>query len=172
MRHINLNLIAVVFGCVLFLSGMGATVWAQAEQPKITIHIDVAKEVRQFKDNKWSVQRVPALTTQRDDILVYTITYTNEGRGAAIDAVIVDPLPDGTVYLLNSATGENSEITCSVDGGRYFQPPPAKFTVQKPDGSIEEKIAPPEQYTHIRWTVRKPVLPGKSGELSFKVIVQ
>jgi len=172
MRRVTFNLSAILFGCALVLSGIGAKVWAQAEQPEITIRIDVAKEARQFKDNRWIVQRVPAVTTKRDDILVYTITYTNEGQSPAIDAVIVDPIPTGTIYILNSATGKNADISCSIDGARYFQPPPAKVTVRNPDGTTEEKIAPPEQYTHLRWTIRKPVLPGESGELGFKVMVR
>jgi len=172
MIRVKLKHLTVVFLYVLILSGIGAKAWAQAEQPKITIHIDVAKEVKQFKDNKWIVQHVPVTTTQRDDILIYTITYANEGRSPAVDAAIVDPIPNGTSYILESATGKNAEITCSVDGGRYFQLPPAKSFVQKPDGSREEKIAPAEMYTHIKWIIRKPVLPGESGQLSFKVFVR
>jgi uncharacterized repeat protein (TIGR01451 family) len=172
MRRINLNLFAVVFGFALSLPGLGGKVWAQTEQPKISIHIDIAKEVKQFKDNKWSVQLVPALSSKRDDILVYTITYNNEGRSPAIDSVIVDPIPNGTVYLPDSATCKNAEIYCSVDGGLNFQTPPAKYFVQKPDGSREEKVAPANMYTHIKWTIRKPLLPGESGKLSFKSIVQ
>ncbi|MDF1593575.1 MAG: hypothetical protein P1P89_18865 [Desulfobacterales bacterium] len=172
MTRVSLKPITVVFLCVLILSGLGAKAWAQAGQPKISIQINVAKEVRQFKDNKWIVQHVPVASTQRDDILIYTITYTNEGRSPANDAAIVDPIPTGTVYLLDSAQGENAEITCSINGGLLFQSPPAKYVVEKPDGSREEKAAPPEMYTHIKWTIRKLVLPDESGRLRFKVIVQ
>lgn len=173
MKIFNNRKIVMALICipsVLILSALSAR--AQPEQPNISIQIDVAKEVRQFKDNKWILQRVPVATTQRDDILVYTITYTNKGPSEAKDATIVDPIPAGTVYLLDSAQGENAEITCSINGGFLFQPPPAKTTVQKPDGTREEIVAPANLYTHIKWTIRKPVFPKASGQLRFKVIVQ
>lgn len=172
MTRINLKPTTFIFSCFLILFVLNENVWAQADGPNLSIQINVAKEVRQFKDNKWIVELVPAGTTQRDDILFYTIAYTNDGRSPAIDAAIVDPVPNGTVYLLDSATGKNTEITCSIDGGRFFQAPPAKHVVQNPDGSREERVAPAQMYTHIKWTIRKPVLPGESGQLSFKVIVQ
>lgn len=145
---------------------------APAEKPEIFIKIDVAKEVKQFIDKQWVTQTVPAENARRGDILIYTITYTNQGRSAATDAAIVDPIPTGTVYQLDSARGENAEITCSINGGFLFQKPPAKTTVRKPDGTREEIPAPANLYTHIKWTIRKPLTPGESGKLSFKVIVQ
>ena len=145
---------------------------APAEKPEISINIDVAKEVKLFKDKQWTTQTVPAENARRGDILIYTITYINQGRSAATDAAIVDPVPAGTVYLLDSARGENAEITCSINGGFLFQKPPAKTSVRKSDGTREEIPAPANLYTHIKWTIRKPLTPGESGKLSFKVIVQ
>ena len=148
------------------------TAGAQANQPNLSIRIDVAKEVKQFKDNKWIFTFVPVDTARRGDIFRYTITYTNLGQTPATDASIVDPVPKGTVYVLNSADGKDAEIFCSIDGGRFFQPPPATYTVRNPDGTWEAKPAPAEMYTHIKWTIRKPLAPNESGTLSFKVRVQ
>ncbi|HOL49199.1 MAG TPA: hypothetical protein PLW07_01335, partial [bacterium] len=85
---------------------------------------------------------------------------------------IVNPIPNGTTYILNSASGKDTEISFSIDGGKYFQKPPVKYLVKKPDGSTEEKIATPEMYTHIMWTIKKPIPAGASGEVSFSVKVK
>lgn len=156
----------------LILVVMPGKLTAQAENPELFIKIDVAKEVKQFKENKWITQTVSAENARRDDILVYTITYTNKGQSAATDATIVDPIPTGTVYLLDSAWGEKAEITCSINNGLLFQKPPAKTTILKSDGTREEILAPANLYTHIKWTILKPVPPETSGQLGFKVIVQ
>lgn len=169
--NIFLKKIAMMCLCLLPIV-MPGELTAQAEKPELFIKIDVAKEVRQFKENKWITQTVSAENARRDDILVYTITYTNKGQSAATDAIIVDPIPTGTVYLLDSAQGKNAEITCSINGSLVFQKPPAKTTVLKSDGTREEIVAPANLYTHIKWTILKPVPPEASGQLSFKVVVQ
>jgi hypothetical protein len=47
-----------------------------------------------------------------------------------------------------------------------------KYTIKRPDGTIEEKVAPAEMYTHIKWIIKKRLEPGASGQLSFKVKVK
>ncbi len=65
------------------------------------------------------------------DILVYTITYKNEGNAPCESANIVNPVPEGTKYIINSAKGKDSEISYSIDGGKYFQKPPVKYLEKK-----------------------------------------
>jgi uncharacterized repeat protein (TIGR01451 family) len=162
--------ILLLFAPLLICSGSKA--WAQKENPEMSITIDVKKEVRLFKNEKWIVERVPVEKTQRDDILVYTITYNNEGTSEAKDTMIVDPVPKGTIFMLGSAEGKDAEIHYSIDGGHHFQRPPIKYIIRKPGGTREEISAPAEMYTHIKWLIRKSVLPGESGQLIFKAIVQ
>lgn len=163
------SLLPAVF---LLLVCAGAARAQQEEKPKLTLAIGVAKEMRVQKDGKWTVERVPAETTKRGDVLVYTVTYTNAGKTPARDASIVDPVPAGTVYVLESAEGKRTEQRFSIDGAKTFQPYPATYVVTRKDGKREEKIATAGMYTHIQWIIPRQVAPGESGTVSFKVTVK
>jgi uncharacterized repeat protein (TIGR01451 family) len=140
--------------------------------PLLDLKTTAEKEVRVQKNGKWVVERVPLDKTGPRDILVYTISYRNTGKSPIVDATIVDPIPAGTLYVLDSAEGKDAEIACSIDGGRSYQKPPASLRVKKPDGTEEVKPAPADRYTHIQWVIKKPVPPGESGRVSLKVTVR
>ena len=143
-----------------------------ADQPKIALSTTAEKEVNVEKNGKPVVERIPLEIASPGDTVIYTITYRNEGETAARDILINDPIPRGTVYVLNSAEGKDTDITFSIDGGRTYRKPPIKYMVKKADGTQEEIEAPAEVYTHIQWVVNKAVLPGQSGQVSFKVSVK
>ncbi|MBU2040236.1 MAG: DUF11 domain-containing protein, partial [Gammaproteobacteria bacterium] len=54
------------------------------------------------------------------DKVGYRISYNNNGKEAAEGVVINNPVPAETIYIANSATGANSTITYSVDGGQNY----------------------------------------------------
>jgi uncharacterized repeat protein (TIGR01451 family) len=105
-------------------------------------------------------------------VLRYTIHYINKGSAEARNAVIVDPVPEGTSYIGNSAEGESSFITFSLDGKTFQSPPMLTYRVKQEDGTEKEYRATPEMYTHINWKLFKPVSPGGSGILNFRVKVK
>lgn len=142
------------------------------EKRSVAIEIKVQKEVRTLKDGKWVVELQPADKSKRDDVLVYTIIYRNRHDFAAKNVSIVDPIPDGTVYVMGSASGDGTETTFSTDGGKTYQKPPITYTIVKPGGKKEEAPAPPEKYTHIKWLITTAVAPGRYGTVSFKVKVK
>ena len=145
----------------------------QAQQgAKLDLKTTVEKEVKAKKKGQWVVERIPVEKTGPGDTLIYTITYHNAGKIAVIDATIINPLPRGIVYVLESATGKDAEITCSINGGQSFHPPPVTERFKKSDGTVEIKPAAADRYTHIRWIIKKPVLPGQSGRVSFKATVK
>jgi uncharacterized repeat protein (TIGR01451 family) len=159
----------------LFLIGfflLSAAVSGAQQEPKLDLKTSVDKEVKVQKNGKGATERIPAEKTDPGDILVYTIAYQNAGTVAAVDAAIVDPIPRGVVYLQGTAEGSDAEITCSIDNSRTWHRPPVMMPVKKPDGSLENKPAPMERYTHIRWVIKKPVQPGQSGRVSFKATVK
>ena len=173
MERIQRRSVLLVLFVILFFglcTGSGAR--GQEERPKLTIEISVQKEEIVFKEGKKVTGWVPVEKTQKDDTLLYTITYTNVGQTVAQNASVVDPTPDGTLYVLGSATGAGAEVLCSIDGGLSYHEPPVKYKFKKPDGTLEERIAPAEMYTHIKWIIKKRVEPGASGQLSFKVKVK
>jgi uncharacterized repeat protein (TIGR01451 family) len=161
---------ALAAGFVLFT--LPAVAAADNGKPKLEIAISAEKEVTVTRGGKETTKRIPAVDTHKGDILVYTVRYSNKGDAPAVNAAIVDPLPQGTVYLLDSAGGKDATVTVSVDGGHQFQPPPAKIKLTRPDGSVVEETALADQHSHVRWLITRPVPPGGSGTLWFKVVVQ
>jgi uncharacterized repeat protein (TIGR01451 family) len=143
-----------------------------AEQPKIALSTSAEKEVNIEKDGKMVVERIPLENASLGDTIIYTITYRNDGEALAQEVIINDPIPEGTVYILNSAEGSDSEISFSIDGGLRYSKPPIRYLVKRADGTQEETEAPAEVYTHVKWVINKAVLPGQSGQVSFKVSVK
>ena len=144
-------------------------VWAK---PLLEVTLTTAREVVEVKDGVRTVKMVPTKSAVSGDVLHYTLAYTNKGNEAATNAVIDNPVPKGTVYIANSATGDNSEITFSNDGGKFYAPP-AKLTyeVKLPSGKTEKRMATPGDYTNIRWKV-KSVAPAASGTVGFSVQIK
>lgn len=148
----------------------GADAWAQ-DGPKIMIKASSQKEVRTIEDGREVVKRLPVDGVKPGEVLVYTAAYTNTGKGEAKNASIVNPIPEGTDYILGSAEGDGTVITCSIDGGKSYQSEPCMQEVEMPDGTKKKIEAEPRMYTHIRWVV-STIPPDGSGEVSFKVKVE
>jgi len=142
------------------------------QEAKLALKTTAEKEVRIQKKGNWVTERIPMVKADPGDIIVYTIIYTNMGKVITTDAEIVDPIPRGVVYVPDSAEGKDTEITCSIDSGRSWHRPPVTMQVKKPDGTVENKPAPAGRYTHVRWVIKKPLPPGRSGQISMKVKVK
>lgn len=145
---------------------------AQQESTKLDLKTTAEKEVKVKQGGKTITKRVPLDKASPGDVVVYTITYSNVGKGPVLDAVIVDPIPKGVRYIADTAEGRDAEIMYSTDNGRVWQKPPIEMQIKKPDGSLEKKPVSTERYTHIKWMIKKPVASGQSGQVSFKVTVK
>jgi uncharacterized repeat protein (TIGR01451 family) len=104
---VRLASLAVFMGLVF---GINVCAWAD-QAPKIKLVTTLEKEVKSLKDGKEVVERVPAEKSAVGDVLVYTITYTNEGSEDATGVKIVDPVPEGTVYVVGSAEARRSRTS-------------------------------------------------------------
>jgi uncharacterized repeat protein (TIGR01451 family) len=159
-------IVSVCAGLLLASSHMA---WAQ---PKMAITITAAKEVKETKNGITTTKLVTTKSAASGEILHYTLTYLNKGDEAATQAVVVDPIPAGTVYIANSATGKDAEIEFSADGGKTFaQPVKVSHEYRLSSGKVEKRIATPDDYTHIRWTLRN-VPAGAGGTAGFSVKVK
>ena len=117
---------------------------------------------------------VSAKDVEPNQIVEYQLTYTNQGDSAISGLKVVGPVPDGTVYLSNSAIAEQvASLQVSIDGGETFEPEPVKRTIVKENGEIVEQIIPPEKYTHIQW-VPANAIEGDGGKqfYSYRVRVK
>jgi uncharacterized repeat protein (TIGR01451 family) len=103
------------------------------------------------------------------DVIVYTITYANNGTDAADNVVITDPIPAEMAYVGGSAFGAGADLVGSADGGLSWGPLNG-LTFTGADG--QTRPARPDEITHLRWTLRNPVPPGGRGFVRFKAAVR
>lgn len=165
------NRIFAVIG-VLALTATAALAQV-GEKPDLALILSVQKQVAVTgEDGKTKTEWQPVQTTGSGDVLKYTIRYENRGKAEARGAKIVDPVPEGTSYISGSAEGEGTEIVFSLDGKIFQSPPLLRYRVRKADGAEVEYVATPEMYTHVQWTLSKPVPPGGTGSVSFHVKVR
>ncbi|RMH72643.1 MAG: hypothetical protein D6675_04065 [Gemmatimonadetes bacterium] len=165
-------------GFILFLL-FAATVLAQVAGPALKGEMRAQKVlfVEEIVDGEKVVKEkfAPAEKAFPEDVIEYTLVYWNEGETAANDVSIVGPIPDQTVYIDSTATEmANVELKYSIDKGKTYQVPPIAYTVMEEDenGNLVEKkkIATPDMYTHIQWTLFEPLEPA--AEIVFKYRVK
>jgi uncharacterized repeat protein (TIGR01451 family) len=137
----------------------------------IAVSITAEKEVTVTENGKKVVKAVPAKQFTPGDTIIYTVNYTNTGNEAATKAAIDDPVPQGTTYITNSATGADADITFSIDKGKTYKKPTLLIYEVNVNGKKEKKTASPDLYTNIRWTVAS-IPAGASGKVGFKVRVK
>ena len=155
----------------IYFSACGV-ILAAAGAPKIEIAVQVERElVHPDSTGKKIVERKPVDIANPGDVLVYTLKATNVGEGPALEARLEDPLPPGTELILDSLDHGHATPAASLDGGKTWQPFPARVERRGSDGKVESVPAPADTYTHLRWTLADPLAPGESKNVQFKVRV-
>jgi uncharacterized repeat protein (TIGR01451 family) len=94
---------------------------------------------------------VPAGRLEAGDEVHYTVRVRNPGSNPVNDVQVTKRMPFGLHYLPGSATGPDCSIEFSSDGGVTF--------AAKPAGG---------EYTHVRWSMRRPLAPGATALLRFR----
>jgi len=85
------------------------------------------------------------------DEVHYTIRVRNPGQEPVRDVKVTKRMPYGMQYLPGTAAGPASDIEFSTDGGRSFQARPET-----------------DEYSHLRWNLRRPLPPGATALLRFR----
>ncbi|MBN1164649.1 MAG: DUF11 domain-containing protein [Candidatus Krumholzibacteriota bacterium] len=107
------------------------------------------------------------------DKVEYILRYRNSGNAPASGVDLVGPIPDGTVYLQETAT-ETSRLypLFSIDNGSTYQIAPVTYLVTKADGTREEREATPDMITHVKWSLREDLGAGEEVIVSYRVQVK
>ena len=105
------------------------------------------------------------------DTLQYVLTASNIGDGLMKNPEIVDPIPAGVTYVAKSATGEDTEITFSMNQGSTYMSWPPYYTVRNSKGILVKREATPEMISHIKWSISKDLTPGETSTMEFLVVV-
>lgn len=163
---------AAIFTLTLLVLISGPALSEEKAPPPLVIEITAAKEIHTVKNGKPIVTTEPAGETVSGDVIIYTLTYKNQGREPLKGVKLVDPLPPDVVFVPGSVAGDKAAVTFSIDEGASFHAYPVKYKAALADGSSEERKATPDMITHIRWTLDSAVKPGASGAVSFKAKVK
>ena len=115
------------------------------------------------------VKRTTASSVVPGTEVIYTITATNTGSEAADNIVVTNPIPPQTVYVDGSASGANTVIMFSVDGGNSYDMA-AKLTIKNAAGVARPATA--ADYTHVRWTFGYSLDPGQKGDVWYRTRVK
>ncbi|HYU08149.1 MAG TPA: hypothetical protein VEK77_02070 [Gemmatimonadales bacterium] len=110
--------------------------------------------------------RMNKTVAQPGDEIRYRLVFTNVTAGPVKNVQFVDPIPSGMVYTLGSATSDQRvRVEYSIDSGRMYG---ARPTISVVEGGITvQKPAPPERYTHVRWTVVGSLARGAQVSVEF-----
>jgi len=115
----------------------------------------------------------PASETLPGEVLEYRLSYQNVSEAPLRALVITGPIPENTDYVADSdATMVVADLRVSIDGGGSYEPEPVIRERTLADGSVEEYVVPPAQYTHVRWRSETPIAPGTTQAFRYRVIVE
>ena len=107
------------------------------------------------------------------ELLEYRLNYENVSDAPLRALVITGPVPANTDYVGGSAaTLVPSELVVSIDGGASFESEPVVRTRTAADGSTEEYVVAPEEYTHVRWRSSQSLAAGVTQEFRYRVVVE
>lgn len=159
---------------------------ASGAMAEVTLATEVNKVVSTL-DGSGRVERqlVPVEEVVPGEELRYTITFSNESDMPVEPEriVIINPIPDGTVYVPGSAGGAGSVVEYSAEGETWTRTEPAgaasggasssgtqpaadNFTAEPADG------AAPSEVRSLRWTYQQELPPGGSELVFFHVRMQ
>jgi uncharacterized repeat protein (TIGR01451 family) len=101
------------------------------------------------KDKKVTFEPIVGkVAVKPGDIIQYTVIAKNNSHCPLKNLMLKQPIPRGTNYLKDSATGvDGAELLFSIDGGKTF--------VARP--KIDNKEAPASAYDYIRWRFPKRI---------------
>jgi len=165
-----MNALKVMSKGLLVASLILASASVLAQQGTVTLE-QKAEQWETYTDNSGAEQRrlVPATRVVPGAEVIYTNTYANVGNEPADAIKITNPVPEYMDYIEGSASGDNTTVSFSVDGGNSFAPA-EELTITTEDGS--QRAAMAADYTHIRWSLSDEIAPGSGGTVQFSAAVE
>jgi len=170
-------LLAPIFFHVSALARDGALTQSTQAKPQVQLALAAEKKIIQ-RDQKgkeqvtWQALGSGKAIVQAGDTIRYTVTGKNISDQPAANLAITEPMPKGTVYILNSnSVDSEAKATYSIDGAKNFVEKPM-IQVSLPNGKVEAKPAPAEAYTNVRWNFRKTLAPKTAVKAVYEVKVR
>lgn len=124
--------------------------------PLVKIEMTAEREISVTQNGRPARHRTTTTQIAPGESLFYILDVRNIGKGPAMNVVVDNPMPDGAVYVSNSAKGKSDKTIVSTDGGTSF--------IEEHNGLL------PETVTNIRWEIAR-MPPGGRRRLEFEVKV-
>ncbi len=157
----------IALGAIISLGLMGTSVMASATQKGyLQVTSQVQKMVVVNKNGQKSIEFIPAKKILPGETVQYNTYFQNISNKPADNINIVNPIPKHTVYLPNTAHGNNTQVVFSVDGGRHYGTA-GSLKVRDKNGRL--RPAKPSDYTHIRWHYKGRLSPRERKAVGFRV---
>jgi len=117
-------------------------------------------------DGTVRVSLVPAGRIVPGDRVTFVLAYRNTGTQPIGNVVLDNPVPKGIAYRAPAATSAAPDL--SVDGKTYG--PLASLRVATATGTT--RAATPDDVTHVRWRLERPITAGAHGQLAFDAVLR
>ncbi|MCT7961983.1 hypothetical protein NG791_15035 [Laspinema sp. D1] len=155
-------------------AGPASVLLTQGNRVQIRLQLYHLRTVEDDQGNvktEW-VELPAAASVQPGEVLRYTIAAENQTAEDIPNFILTQPIPDPVVYIPDSSRIDTEAvITYSIDNGETFvESPTVEVTLE--NGQVETQPAPPETYTHLRWTLTNPLPPTAVVTGQFEVRVQ
>lgn len=158
----------ILFGLAV---AAGPLAYSQARPAAGSIELKNIAEVElevKDADGKVEKKRSPVQNAIPGTVIFYTSTFKNISAKPAGNIVITNPIPANTTLVAASPYGEGMDITYSADGAKTWAAAD-KLKVKGADG--KERAAGLTDITHVKWSPKADLAPGKVGEAGFRVVV-
>ena len=119
-------------------------------------------------DGKVTRKRAPALKAVPGTVGHYTSSFSNISDKPAEGIAITNPIPANTTLVAGSPWGQGMDIHYSADGAKTWATVD-KIRIKGADG--KERPAGLKDITHVRWSLRGELAPGKQGSCGFDVTI-
>lgn len=119
------------------------------------------------EDGNKETKRVEVVTALPRDVIIYTTSFENISDKPADNIVITNAVPNDTTY--KSASGVNTDISFSIDGGKQYAAPDKLIVTTEENNT---RAAVPADYTHMRWIYKGELGVGKTSEVSFRTVIK
>jgi uncharacterized repeat protein (TIGR01451 family) len=133
--------------------------------------VEVRLEIFLVSEVQGTEQFRPATTARPGQVVEYRLTAVNRSEetlpGGTVE--IIGPIPDRTTFVPNSATPTSERILAefSADGGQTYSEEPVLV-----GGEGDRRVAGPESYDAVRWTLLVPMEPGQEEAFFYRVKVE
>lgn len=150
---------------------------SQKQQPISLLLAAELKQVRRDQNGSEKIswnQLPPNAQVIPGSTLRYIVTAANNTDRNMRNLSVIQPVPEGMVYVMQSATkanATNASVEFSIDGGKTFSTKPV-VRVRGRDGKVEERPAPADAYTHVRWDFGETLPANSQVQVSYQVRVR